>query len=48
MLGPKKISPRMSELHLWRQLWPSLSPGEIVLGDRFYCSYYDIVGVMRR
>lgn len=38
----------MSELHLWRTLWPALSPGEIVLGDRFYCSFYDFVGVMRR
>jgi len=38
----------MSELALWRTLWPALSPGEIVLGDRFYCSFYDIVGVMRR
>jgi len=39
---------RMSELRLWRELWCVLSPGEIVLGDRFYCSFYDLVGVMRR
>jgi len=39
---------RMSELALWRKLWAALSPGEIVLGDRFYCNFYDIVGVMRR
>ena len=39
---------RMSELRLWRELWSALSPGEIVLGDRFYCSFYDIVGVVRR
>lgn len=38
----------MSELALWRKLWPVLSPGEIVLGDRLYCSFYDMVGVMRR
>ena len=38
----------MSELALWRALWPTLRPGEIVVGDRFYCSYYDFVGVMRR
>jgi hypothetical protein len=44
MIGPW----RMSELRLWRELWPALSPGEIVLGDRFYCSFYDVVGVMRR
>jgi hypothetical protein len=39
---------RMSELTLWRTLWSCLSPGEIVLGDRFYCTFYDIVGVVRR
>lgn len=38
----------MSELALWRKLWQALSPGEIVLGDRYYCSFYDFVGVMRR
>lgn len=37
----------MSELALWRKLWPMLRPGEIVVGDRFYCTYYDFVGVMR-
>jgi hypothetical protein len=30
----------MSELRLWRELWPVLSPGEIVLGDRFYCTEF--------
>lgn len=39
---------RTSELRLWRPLWAVLSPGEIVLGDRFYCTFYDFVGVMRR
>jgi len=39
---------RTSELALWRTLWKRLSPGEIVLGDRFYCTFYDFVGVMRR
>ena len=38
----------MSELVLWRKLWAVLSPGEIVLGDRLFCSFYDIVGVTRR
>jgi hypothetical protein len=38
----------MSELRLWRDLWPALSPGEIVLADRLYCSFYDMVGVLRR
>jgi hypothetical protein len=39
---------RMSELSLWRTLWKRLSPGEIVLGDRFYCTFFDFVGVMRQ
>ena len=38
----------MSELYLWRTLWHLLRPGEIVLADRFYCTFADIVGVMRR
>lgn len=37
-----------SELPLWRQFWPVLSPGELVLADRFYCSFADLVGVIRR
>jgi hypothetical protein len=39
---------RRSELALWRSLWERLSPGGIVLGDRFYCTFYDFVGVLRR
>lgn len=38
----------MSELALWRKLWAVLLPGEIVLGDRLFCSFCDIVGVTRR
>jgi hypothetical protein len=37
----------MSELHLWRELGRWLSPGEIVLGDCFYCSFYDLVLLVR-
>jgi len=44
VVGPLGIS----ELALWRKLWAALSPGEIVLGDRLFCSFYDIVGVTRR
>jgi len=44
VVGPLGIS----ELALWRKLWAVLSPGEIVLGDRLFCSFYDIVGVTRR
>lgn len=39
---------RMSELALWRTLGPHLSPGEVVLGDRLYCTFYDFVGCVRR
>jgi len=39
---------RRSELALWRRLWSVLAPGEIVLADRFYCTFYDLVGVLRR
>lgn len=39
---------RTSELALWRRFWAVLAPGEIVLADRFYCTFYDFVGVMRR
>jgi len=31
-----------SELTLWRQLWGQLRSGDIVLADRFYCTYADI------
>lgn len=37
-----------SELPLWRSLWRALSPGELVLADRLYCSFADLVGVMRQ
>jgi len=33
---------RSSELTLWRQLWGQLRSGDIVLADRFYCTYADI------
>jgi hypothetical protein len=36
------------ELPLWRQLWDLLSPGDILLGDRLYCTFADIVGLTRR
>jgi len=37
---------RVSELHLWRKLWHLLRPGDLVLGDRFYCTYADIAGLL--
>jgi hypothetical protein len=33
---------RSSELTLWRQVWGQLRSGDIVLADRFYCTYADI------
>lgn len=38
---------RTSELTLWRQLWGHLRSGDIVLADRFYCTYADIAGLLK-
>jgi len=37
-----------SELPLWRGLWHLLRPGDVLLGDRFYCTFADLVGLIRR
>jgi len=37
---------RMSELTLWRQLWGHLRSGDVVLADRFYCTYADIAQLL--
>ena len=39
---------RDSELRLWRRLWTWLRPGDIIVGDRFYCTYVDLAGLVRR
>jgi hypothetical protein len=39
---------RQSEISLWRSLWHLLRPGEIVLADRYYCTYSDIAGLLAR
>jgi hypothetical protein len=39
---------RSSELSLWRQLWGHLQSGDIVLADRFYCTYAEVSGLLRR
>jgi hypothetical protein len=39
---------RQSELSLWRTLWHLLKPGDVVLGDRLYCTYADISGLVAR
>jgi hypothetical protein len=38
---------RTSELALWRQLWHLLTAGDIVLGDRFFCTFFDMVELLR-
>jgi len=39
---------RDSELQLWRRLWRWLRAGDVVVGDRFYCTYADLAGLVRR
>ena len=36
------------ELSLLRQLWQHLEPGDILLGDRIYCSYFEIALLQQR
>jgi len=35
------------ELSLFRKLWVRLQPGDILLGDRHYCAYFDIAHWIR-
>jgi Transposase DDE domain len=39
---------RTGENTLFRRLWDELEPEDIVLGDRYYCSYFDIAMLKRR
>lgn len=36
------------ELALLRQLWQHLAPGDVLLGDRLYCSYFEIALLQQR
>lgn len=36
------------ELSLLRQLWHQLDPGDVLLGDRIYCSYFEVALLSRR
>ena len=51
-MGIKPKSPgsvaTVSENTLFRSLWDSLDPGDVVLADRCYCSYFDIAMLKRR
>jgi hypothetical protein len=39
---------RQSERCLWRRLWPRLSPGDVVLGDRNFCGLAEFVMLARQ
>jgi hypothetical protein len=39
---------REHELSMWRRLWNLLSPGDVLVADRLYCTYADMVGLIRR
>lgn len=39
---------RSNELSLWHQLWGQLQVGDVVLGDRFYCTYADLAQLAAR
>lgn len=39
---------RPHELSLFRQLWPHFAPGDVVLADRAYCNYVDMVRLLQR
>lgn len=39
---------RTGENSLFRSLWSELEPEDIVLGDRYYCSYFDIAMLTQR
>jgi hypothetical protein len=46
-LGPYR-GKETGETALFRTLWDGLESGEIVLGDRFFCSFFGIAGLARR
>jgi Transposase DDE domain len=39
---------RTGELSLFRRVWHAVSPGDVVLGDRIYCSYCEIALLHQR
>ena len=46
-IGPAR-GKKTGENTLFRSLWDSLDPGDVVLADRCYCSYFDIAMSKRR
>ena len=39
---------RVHESQLFRQLWPHLNPGDILLADRGFCSFFSICSLQQR
>jgi Transposase DDE domain len=46
-IGPAR-GKKTGEITLFRSLWDSLEPGDVVLADRCYCSYFDIAMLRQR
>jgi hypothetical protein len=46
-MGPYR-GKETGETALFRTLWDGLESGEIVLGDRYFCSFFGIAGLSRR
>ncbi len=46
-LGPYR-GKETGETALFRTLWSGLKAGEIVLGDRYFCSFFEIAGLKQR
>jgi hypothetical protein len=46
-MGPY-LGKKTGEPALFRSLWSTLGKGEIVVGDRCFCSYFEIAGLSRR
>lgn len=43
-----KIGSRfVSENKLWKKMWSTLSPGDVILGDRGFCTYANIASLLK-
>jgi hypothetical protein len=48
LLAVQKGAMKISERALWRRMWPLLKPGDVVLGDRGFCSFAEIWSLLQR
>jgi hypothetical protein len=48
MLALASSSRKMGELRLFRTLYDRFTAGDVVLGDRLFCSYYDMATLLQR